>query len=53
MLPQYSQQLCAKTVFHKPYKAWVHKSRSRQKLFMCAVVHLVRIGNYNYYAVVL
>jgi len=43
MLPQHSQQLCAKTVFHKPYRSWVHKSRSRQKLFMYAVVRLVLI----------
>jgi len=49
MLPQHSQQLCVKAVFHKPYRAWVHKSWSRQKLFMysCAC----SIGNYNYYAV--
>jgi len=24
MLPQHSQQLCAKTVFHKPHRAWIH-----------------------------
>jgi len=43
MLPQHSQQLCVKTVFHKPYRAWVHKSQSRKKLFMCAVVCLVLV----------
>jgi len=45
MLPQHSQQLSEKTVFHKPYN---HKSTQQRtnrevgkKLFMCAVVHLV------------
>jgi len=43
MLPQHSQQLCAKTLFLKPYRAWVHTSQSRQKVFMCAVVHLISV----------